>query len=74
MTSDDLPNGAMIDEFGQLFYPDSPEDALLFIAMHGAEFGGTCTGVETSPNPCTCSCYGCNYRCGGCWRYIKCES
>lgn len=71
----DVPNGAMIDEFGQLFYPDSPEDACLFTAMHGAEFGGPCTGRETyNPSTCSCSCHGCNYNCAGYWRYIKCES
>ena len=29
---------AMVNEAGEVFYPDSPEDALLFAVDHGAEF------------------------------------
>lgn len=33
-----------------------------------AKFTGWCPGVEVVPNPCTCSCYGCKFHCGACWR------
>lgn len=64
-----LPNGAMMDEFRQFFYPDSPTDSVLIRQLHGAEFGGQCPGWETVPNTCTCNCYACNFNCTGCWRF-----
>jgi hypothetical protein len=33
-----------------------------------AKFTGWCPGVEMTPNPCTCSCYGCKFHCKACWR------
>lgn len=63
-----LPNGAMGNALGDLFYPNDPTEAAWIRDQDQAEFGGYCPGMEEVPNKCTCSCYGCNFHCTACWR------
>lgn len=63
-----VPLGSMILPDGSYLEPDSPDDARVLMVARGARFGGVCFGWEYEHNPCSCSCWGCKYHCGGCWR------